>query len=444
MTFLFLLFFVLFPIFVFYISKKLGFDLFVIGMPQFVITALFFFSYLGTLPLFMQWDAYRVSNGITDPWQVFKVMLFSSYTIVMVLFGSSFAKMFLPAPFQNKTINEIQMVRLEFYFLMAAILLVLVVIFDYSNKIPDFAIRVLFQDGIDAANVARSKMGNDFAGKYHWYYLVMHHFINIITFSLFVFYLKRKRKHYFLAFILSFFISTFTAVMAIEKGPFAWLIIGLFLTYVLVKNKGIYPIKKLFFLFLAVMLFLMTSYIYAMGTVNFSDAIMGVFSRAFAGSIEPAYHYFNFFPEQQDFLYGRTFPNPSGIFPFESFRYTVEVMNWVHPDILTTGVVGSAPAVFWTEAYANFGVLGVFFIPFFIGFLLQLVDCVFSFIVRTPLTTGLYVWLLLHYKDLSMTGFSGYLIDFYVIFVFAFFFVIWLLAHGFKLPISRLALRQRV
>ena len=40
-------------------------------------------------------------------------------------------------------------------------------------------------------------------------------------------------------------------------------------------------------------------------------------------------------------------------------------MNWVDPN--DHGIVGSMPTVFWAEAYANFGVLGVVFVPFVIG-----------------------------------------------------------------------------
>ncbi len=56
-----------------------------------------------------------------------------------------------------------------------------------------------------------------------------------------------------------------------------------------------------------------------------------------------------------------------GILPFEPFRMTVEVMNWVNPN--SNGVVGSMPTVFWAEAYANFGIIGVCIVPFLLALL---------------------------------------------------------------------------
>ena len=90
---------------------------------------------------------------------------------------------------------------------------------------------------------------------------------------------------------------------------------------------------------------------------------------------------------------------------------TVEVMNWAKPELAEHGVVGSMPMVFWGEAYANFGYIGIFTVPFFIGFLLFFIDHYFSKIKDTPIKVGFYVWMILHYSKLAQTGFSGFLID---------------------------------
>lgn len=104
---------------------------------------------------------------------------------------------------------------------------------------------------------------------------------------------------------------------------------------------------------------------------------------------------------------GRSFPNPGGILPIESYRLTEEMMN--------PNDKGSMPTVFWAEAYANFGILGVIFVPFMIGVVLYAVYYMVDKIENTPLKIGFFVWLMQHYKTLSTTGFSGFLIDFYLI-----------------------------
>jgi hypothetical protein len=48
-----------------------------------------------------------------------------------------------------------------------------------------------------------------------------------------------------------------------------------------------------------------------------------------------------------------------------------------------------------------------------VGFVLSIVVYLMSHIELNPITIALNVWLIDHYKRLSITGFSGYLYDFY-------------------------------
>lgn len=149
------------------------------------------------------------------------------------------------------------------------------------------------------------------------------------------------------------------------------------------------------------------------GSASLTDALLAAFSRAFTGSIQPAYHYLEFFPVQHDFLYGRSFPNPGGLFPWEPYRLTEEVMAWVYPD--DVGVVRSAPTIFWAELYANFGVPGVALVPVFVGFALYVLALCVARLPDGPVKTGYLVWLLLHFKNLAVSSFSGFMIDFYFV-----------------------------
>ncbi|MBE0472501.1 MAG: oligosaccharide repeat unit polymerase [Methyloprofundus sp.] len=423
MDFLFVAIFLLFPAITLVLLQRAGFSVLRVGLPQFVVISLFFFAFLGTLPLYFGWDEYRVNVGVTDRLLVFQVMLFSGITMLFAVVGAVFAKTVFNKPAILNRFETIQINRKEARFLLLLVGFVLVVLYVYLNKIPKVALLVALFDSVSESKIARSMMGNDFSGKYHWYSLVIHDLANILTFSFFALYLAVRKKIYLFLFIITFFVSAFTALMATEKGPFAWLLIGLFLVYVLVKSSGRYPLKQLIVFFAIVLTFIALSYMFFMGTGELGQAFLNLFSRAFAGSIQPAYHYLEFFPDHQDFLMGASFPNPGGLLPHQPYALTKEVMNWVNPSGVEIGIVGSMPTVFWGEAYANYGLVGVFFIPFIIGFLLYLVDVVISKFIDTPFKIGFYVWLLIHYKSLSITGFTGYLIDFYLI-VLSFIFVL--------------------
>lgn len=374
------------------------------------------FSVIGTVPLFYFLDEYRFNVGINDQWQVLTVLFYSVVNIVFFLNGVIFVRRIVGlknVPYNSNEVVELSFIQKVFIFILFLFCCIALIL--YLRQLDSVAIIVAFTDSISSSKAARSDMGNSFSGKYHWYNLFIQHLGNLVTFSLFAEWLNRKGYKSFVLLLLSFLFSTFVAVVATEKAPLAWLLIGLFMTYFLIKRNGIVPIRKLFSFIIIILFLLSISYVFFMGTESLSAALWSVFSRAFAGSISPAYFYLDYYPQYQDFLLGQTFPNPGGFLPHEPVRYTVEIAKWKFPTIANLGIVGSMPTVFWGESYVNFGAIGIPIVAFGVGIFVS----VFSFLVSklevNPLTVGYLVSLILLFKDLSITGFSGYLFNIYII-----------------------------
>jgi len=436
MAFFFITIFSLFTFFTFWTLQKTGFSIFKIGLVQFVVTSLFVFSFLGTLPLFFGWDEYRVSLGIINQILVFKVMAISGLSMILVITGANIGKFHFKKMITGNNRHDIRYNKKEIFIISLFLFFIILVLFNFLSKIPNIALLVALNTGITEGHMARSTMVNNFPGKYHWYSLVIHDLSNIVTFSLLSVYLLTRKKVYLLLFMISFIVSAFSAIMTTEKAPFAWLLIGLCLTYSFVQGGGRYTAKTLLTITLTVLITLVFFYIYFMGS-NFESGISSVFSRAFAGSIQPAYHYLELFPDKHSFLLGTSFPNPGGIMPFKPYPLTAEVMNFANPTNLRREIGGSMPTVFWGEMYANFGFGGVLFFPIFVGFVLYSIEYILSHFIHSPLKIGVYIWTLLHYKDLSITGLSMFLADFYLFGVILFFIVISGAANGGKLKIKK-------
>ncbi len=185
----------------------------------------------------------------------------------------------------------------------------------------------------------------------------------------------------------------------------------------LIKKNGLVPIKILILLGGGIISILVVFYMYFMGSLTVLDAFEAIISRAFSGSISPAYFYLQYFPNTQEFLVGRTFPNPGGVLPYTPFQYTIEVMNWVFPEKISGGAVGTMPTVFWGEAYANFGFPGIPIIALIMGGVVAVISYLFSRLELNTMTVAFFVWLIFHFKTLAVTGFSGFLYDFYLAFM---------------------------
>lgn len=420
MDLIFVTYYFLFPIFICILFKRLNLSFFKISLFSFSIVMLFVSSYIGILPLYFGLDSYRYNIGVQDRNIIFKILIFSSWSILAITLGYAFFinllkknKKEISFKFQMRSLNY-----LEKFFVFILFGFSLMVLWIYLSQVSEIALFVAIRDGVAKAKIARSDMTNAFSGKYHWYALFMYGVLNLVTFISFANWLIDKKKKSFLFFFLAFIFASFTATMTTQKAPFVWLLLGLFLTYIIVKYDRKIPILESIKVLIPILFIVSFSYIVFMGSKDIGSALYSIFSRLFSGQISPAYFYLEFFPSHHEYLWGSSFPNPGGLLPFTPYRLTVELMNWRFPHLAQMGIVGSSPTVFWGEMYANFGLLGVIIPPFFIGGWLFLLDFFLIRLENSPLKVGFFVWLVLHYKNLASTGLSKYIVDFSLIMLF--------------------------
>ncbi|MBL4900939.1 MAG: oligosaccharide repeat unit polymerase [Colwellia sp.] len=410
---MFVAIYVLFPIALWFAMKLSGNPLTNLSVPNFVVIALLILAYSGYFTLYFGLDEYRVQIGVRDKYTLLKSALFTVYSIMTFVLGIFLcAKAVGTKSFSPSNLNNIQLInRGETLWLFFLLVVVAAVLAIYVSKIPKLALLVAITDSVSEAKVVRSDMGNNFSGKYHWYSLFMHTISSFVSFSLLSAWLISKRKLLGALSFISFCVSSFSMIMATQKGPFVWFILGMFFTFVLTKQNGRLSIIKLVPIAVIGLGALLLADITFMGSSGVGSALSSVFSRAFSGGITPSYFYLEYFPKHQDYLLGRSFPNPGGLLPYEPFHLTVEVADWVFPHMVKTGIVSTMPAVFWGESYANFGLVGILFFPFIIGFFISLMVFFFNKLRTSPVTIGMTVWMMLHYKQLASTGISGFIID---------------------------------
>tara|TARA_B100001939_G_C16876194_1_gene588772 strand:- start:562 stop:1089 length:528 start_codon:yes stop_codon:yes gene_type:complete len=170
--------------------------------------------------------------------------------------------------------------------------------------------------------------------------------------------------------------------------------------------------------------------------MNSKNLLFGIergISRIITGSMQPLYFYLEIFPEKVSFLGGRSFPNPGGIYPYESLSLTTMVHNIIFPEYLEKGITGSSPTFFWGEMYANFGYLGIIFPPFFIGYLLYWFNKILLSLPKNPLVISFFIWIVLHYKNLAVSSLSSFIIDIKMIIVTSILILIISIPNKFKI-----------
>jgi len=410
---MFIAIYVLFPVLLWFVMKWNGKSLTDLSVPTFVVLALLLLSYVGYFHLYFGFDEYRVQIGVKNRATLLKSAFFSIYSILTFVLGVFYcAKTVGIKSFTPLNLDNIRLLnRGEILWLFILLVVVVFVLTVYVSQLPKLALFVAVIENVSEAKVVRSNMGNNFSGKYHWYSLFMHGVSSFVSFSLCSAWFTSRRKLLGLFAFISFCVTSFAMIMATQKGPFIWFILGMYFSYLLTKKEGKLSVYKVL-PFASVMLGgLVIFYIFFMGSSGIGSALGSILSRAFSGGISPSYFYLEYFPSHQDFLLGRSFPNPGGLLPYEPYRLTVEVANWVFPHLIETDVVSTMPAVFWGELYANFGTVGVLVGPFIVGFLISILVFLFNKLRTSPITIGMTVWMMLHYKQLATTGVSGFIYD---------------------------------
>lgn len=378
-----------------------------------LLFSIIIFQYLGLPILFFKLDPYRlldVSNSII----LFKVFIATSISTTLLILGYFFFKKSKNSTkrfndnFENSTSSK-------FFFNIILFTFCLNVLTKFISSVGFFNLALISALGFsDASNltVLRSEMSNAFDG-YTWYYLFMNKIMIFSSLFFFAEYLLKKDFKRKIMFYLSLITCFFSLIMGTEKAPLIYYLGSLFLIYCMLKNKGFISRKIVFYFSPIILLTLTIFYLFFMNVSGVSDAFFSVFSRALTGAIQPAYHYLEFFPNVEPFLLGRSLTNPGGIFPYETYNLTQELMSWYNSSEFKSGVVGSMPTIYWGEIYANFSFIGILILPFFIGFLISFFESLIKKFQCNTITLAFYIWLIIHIQYLSVTSLSNYIFDIY-------------------------------
>jgi hypothetical protein len=298
-----------------------------------------------------------------------------------------------------------------------------ITLFVYRSKIGGYLpIEQLFFNSYDAKELAllRSDATNNFIGKY-WLYMLFIKKIPLLLLIL-VYFLKENSKKYrcFYYILLSYMVVV--SVMDFQKAPLIKLI---FLLALLKIYKDNYINKKFFLSILGISFgLIILMYIYFMGNTDksFFEILAMPFERVFVGSIAPFY-WWQLFQEKFGYLYGTSFPNPAGIFPFHWRRIEVEIMEFAKPELASLGIVGSKPTVFFANWFINFGPLMSMFSMILFGFIIQTIDIIM--IRKLNKNKNIYllstlIVLIIYFGQFAETKFEGFIFspNFYLPIVF--------------------------
>jgi len=252
--------------------------------------------------------------------------------------------------------------------------------------------------------------------------------------------LTKLKKHliwFLIMFVFSFFIVTYN----IAKIPVVLFILGFLFLNVLINGY----VKKttLFCMAFLALIVIVFAYIFVMHVVDIEPLFNIIWRRIIFGEIVGTFYSFEYFPNTHDFI-GWT--SLSKILPFDiglgnSERAFKILMYITNPGSIQDGRGGVVNSLFIQEAWANFGLYGVIFAPFYVGMIVQLIYNFFLSFKKTPVTLGVLAYL--SYKMPVSSGFYHFVFDEALVFIFIFFISIYVTALILK-KIKKQEVREKI
>lgn len=405
------------PIWIYMLSLA-GYNILGVGVVPFHFLFMLLFQYFGFPILFFDLDRFWTLNDVLDKMILLELFAYTSAGMFLFLSGIYLArfvfnhkgKIFYSRHLQIKN-NLRERILIGFLIVSGVASVFIYVRLVGLDNVAILTVLNLSSGG--SQHLQRSLMTNDFAGSLYRYELFMYEFLQIGFFSLFFLYCKGFYKSYFsklLLFLLFLFVC-FVLIMATIKGPIIMFMIILFYLRALANEKTEIKISTIIKICFASFLLIIPMNMMIMEDTSIIRAILGALSRITTGQMQAAYHHLEFFPEHQEFLFGRSLPNPGGFMSYDPYLLSEEVKRFVEPEVFEQGIRGSAPTVYWMEMYANFQLLIAMVSCVIVGFLLYFLDRILVKFNISALTAGLVGWLMLHYSLMFGTALSAFVID---------------------------------
>lgn len=418
----FFVFLYLLVLFVTYkIIRMAHIDIFRVSVPSIFFLYYGAAAYIGILPLYFGWNEHAIDLGVTDQELIMRMFFLSSISIILIavsLFLISRASqrnnlILLKKDLLTRPLSFDSMAVIICLFLISSI-----VLFYYIRYLPNPPILWVLRGKSHEAMYARTTLlttNLPLVGKSSYYAIFCRMIMPFLCLVIFANALIAHRKTMWIIVLLTFIVASFGAIVDTAKGPLIGLIFGYVLVYMLLKNKRLTP-KLILFIVLIIAFFSSLMIVYFMGASgsNITAVILSIFNRIVSGNLVPAYHVLDMF-QHGDYLWGSSFPNPRGIFPYKQFLLDEEI--WLKMSRLPWGSLQlySAPSCFWADIYANFGVAGVLILSPFIGMFLYLVQLLLSGLSSSPVKLALIAWCSIYYMGIAGKSFFSYAWDYYLV-----------------------------
>ena len=270
--------------------------------------------------------------------------------------------------------------------------LVLVYVLTSNDIIPIFE---LIKGNKKVAAVGRILVRREFGGIEY-----IKNLLGLILIPIFAYfsYIIWQRNKSFIRFVFMLILN-FNAILLLiydtQKAPFVFFLMGYIIILTMVKN-GVSLFKFIFFIISALLLVSLGYYMTGeRGIDQLLDPTSALYGRIFIsgyGGYVLSLHFFHDIIKDSTIFIGI----PHAILDFFHLPSTESarlLMQQINPEGVKAGTANLISSYYLGEAYANYGILGIVFSPFIVGFIVQSLHIILLQSRKYPLWIAFYAFI---------------------------------------------------
>ena len=400
---------------------------------SYLFYSILFFEYIGISLAYLGFRNHYLIQKLSNLEIIDKTYYWSLYVIIMIplviLFVTrvvfkfkKFEKIFNSNLMTKVDVTDKRYHNYVFYcvFILTLVsLFAIIYVFKNIGYVPLFK---YFGSNLDLA-VERIKISRNFVGNEYIKNLLMILLTPMLSYIAYVYMKVTKQTKWKLMFIILLIMSILVKTYDFSKAP---IIYYFFYFYILDVMLGKTQKKGALKIFLLVLITSILIVIFYRVVFNNKDPLIslsnGPLARIIMTQAGTLLLHFEAFPTFVGFLNGKSFPKSIGIllgmdeYGIRSGRVLMEVYN---NRAIISGTAGVYSTVFYGEAYANFGIVGLILSPILVGVVFSLVMCLYLKSKKTPLNIVLYIECFILYTTSLQAGFIDFIYNVSIIFVIA-------------------------
>lgn len=281
----------------------------------------------------------------------------------------------------------------------------------FSIGIDKIPILKLFQ-GTNSTQLAilRQQVGRNFNGISYIKNIFALGLTPILSYIAVAHYLSFKNKRWLYFSIITVFFNILILTYDLQKAPvLRFFFAYLFIFPLVLKNR--IKIRKSYIISFTLIIALMFVFITGNSIAELFSFTGGPINRIFRSQAFSVFAHFELFPDNMNFLFGRSLPSfiTKTIFNSGQIRSARLVMEYFYPLGVAAGTSGVMNGFFISEAYANFSYFGIFLSVILVSIEMYIIHTVFLKSRKTSVSIAAYAYISNQFVNTTQGGFIDFL-----------------------------------